>query len=457
MSILHNIFFFLVAIAVLVAFHEYGHYWVARKLGVKVLKFSIGFGKPLLSWKKNRGGDIIEYVIAVIPLGGYVKMLDEREADVDVDESDRARAFNNQRLLTRVAIVAAGPAFNFILAVILYWVVFVSGVTVERALLDAPEAGSQAEMAGFVARDVITKVGDREVDSWNQFRLEVLNQGLDGGHISVEVMTDDQFSQLRTLEFGDFKALDDTGDIVKKLGFRQWWPELPPIIGGVTDEGVAKQSGLQKDDLIVAINAIAVTEWQQVVDIVREHPGENLNFSISRDNLSDIISVIPGAREVGGVKTGFIGAYQLVPDYVRDELLAEVEYGVIDAIPRAMQKTLDMSVLTLKVLWKMLAGEASLSNISGPITIAKYAGITAEIGLNTFIGFLAVISVSLGVLNLLPIPMLDGGHLFYYLIESVKGTPVSESFEAMGQQIGVVILGALMFVALYNDIQRLLH
>lgn len=455
MSILHNIFFFLVAIAVLVAFHEYGHYWVARRLGVKVLKFSIGFGRPLLSWTKNKGGDNIEYIIAAIPLGGYVKMLDERESEVT--DSDRDRAFNNQSLLTRTAIVAAGPAFNFILAVVLYWIVFVSGVSAERPLLGAPEENTAAEVAGFQYRDVITRIGERKVDSWNQFKLVLLDQGLDGGSLLIEVTTDEQFSVQRKLDLGTTKLLDNNGDVIERLGFRHWWPDLAPAIGGVTEDGQAKLSGLQKGDLVTAVDDVIVTEWQEIVEVVRNHPEQPLAFSITRDGIAKSIIINPAVREVDGDNIGYIGAYQLIPDSVRDELLVTIKYGPLESIPRALQKTWDMSALTLRVLWKMVVGEASLSNISGPITIAKYAGITAEIGLNTFIGFLAVISVSLGVLNLLPVPMLDGGHLFYYLIESLKGSPVSETFEAIGQQIGIVMLGALMFVAFYNDFQRLMQ
>lgn len=455
MSILHNIFFFVIAIGVLVAFHEFGHYWVARKMGVKVLRFSIGFGKPLFTWKRTIGTDTIEYVLAAIPLGGYVKMLDEREGNVA--DADKHRAFNNQPLYSRTAIVAAGPIFNFILAIFFYWFVYISGVSVDRPLLGEAVTGSKADQAGFEVHDEVTKVGSVEVLSWSEFRIAVLDQGLDGGSIDIQVRDINGFETTHSLDLGTMRLLENDGDVIANIGFRQWWPELPPEIGGVLEKGAAEQAGLQKGDLIVAINDEPVTQWKQIVEIVQQNPKTTLQFLVQREGQQQNVPVTPAARETDGTQTGFIGAYQHVPKALRDELIVDIQYGPLEAIPRAIEKTWDMSALTLRVLWKMITGEAALSNISGPITIAKYAGVTAKIGLNTFIGFLAIISVSLGVLNLLPIPMLDGGHLFFYLIEAIKGSPVSATFEAVGQQIGIAILAGLMFLAIYNDIQRLMQ
>ena len=455
MNVLHNLFFFILALGVLITFHEFGHYWVARKLGVKVLRFSIGFGKPLFRWTRDHDGDVIEYVIASLPLGGYVKMVDEREGEVA--EKDRSRAFNTQSVWKRFAIVIAGPGFNFILAVLFYWLVFVIGTSGERALIGAPEPDSLAAQAGFANRDEILAVDDSAIDSWTGFRIALIENGLEGGRLPVTVRDENGVESTHYLELGDIRVLEDDQDIVNKLGFRHWWPDLPPEIGGVLAGSAAEAAGLAQGDRVLAVDDKPVQLWKDIVDIVRKNPERALLFHVERDGSEQAISVIPRVKEIDGEMTGYIGAYQLVPDELRQTLEVTLKYGVLESVPKAIVKTWDMSVLTLRVLWKMLTGEAALTNISGPITIAQYAGVSATIGFTTFIGFLAIISVSLGVLNLLPVPMLDGGHLFYYVIEIIKGSPVSETIEMRGQQIGIVILACLMMLALFNDFQRLLQ
>lgn len=455
MSAIYNIFFFIVAIGVLVTFHEYGHYWVARKMGVKVLKFSVGFGKPLYKWMKKSGEDTIEFVIASIPLGGYVKMLDEREGNVE--EKDKPRAFNTQPVTTRIAIVVAGPAFNFILAIVFFWLVFIMGITGTKPLLGEPIIDSVASHAGFKSRDEILSVGNKSVHSWQEFRLAIIQQGLDGGVLPVSVRDENDVEIIRELDLGNMHILEDEKDVIKKIGFKQWWPQLPPRLGGLIEGGAASKSGLLKGDLIKSINKVDVDSWSQVVEIVKASPRKLLSFEVEREGIIKVISVIPESRETEKIQTGFIGAYQEIPESLKQELIIELEYGPLESIGLAVIKTWDTAILTLRVFGKILTGEASLKNISGPVTIAQYAGLTASLGFSTFIGFLAVISVSLGVINLLPIPMLDGGHLFYYLIEIIKGSPVSEAFEAKGQVVGIMLLGLLMSVALFNDFQRLMQ
>ncbi|MCW8922147.1 MAG: RIP metalloprotease RseP [Gammaproteobacteria bacterium] len=452
MGIAHNLLFFIIAIAILIAFHEFGHYWVARKLGVRVLRFSIGFGKPLYTWTRTINGHVIEYIIAAIPLGGYVKMLDQREGEVAEDQLPYA--FNTQPLKVRAAIVAAGPVFNLALAVLLYWTVFLSGITVERALLGVPIEHSIAATSGFQDNDEVIKVGENPVKSWADFHLLVLDQGLDGGKLNVQVKNIDGVIENRLLDLGKKQLLEKESDIMAELGFRHWWPDIPAKIGGVIKDSPAERAGLQEGDQLLQLDGDNIQRWDELVKRVENSQGVPIEFSVLRDQQEISIVVIPGERKKQGESKGFIGAYQEIPDELTDKLFIDIEYGVFGAIPAAFAKTWDMAKLTLRVIWKMIVGEASLSNISGPVTIAKYAGETAGIGLTTFIGFLAIISVSLGVLNLLPIPVLDGGHLFYYLIEAIKGSPVSEEFELRGQQIGVVILATLMFIAFYNDFQR---
>ncbi|HEY9201176.1 MAG TPA: RIP metalloprotease RseP [Gammaproteobacteria bacterium] len=454
-GLLHNLLFFIIAIGVLVAFHEFGHYWVARLLKVKVLRFSIGFGKPLFVKKVQKGDDLIEFVVAAIPLGGYVKMLDEREGPVD--ESLRHRAFNTQPLSTRFAIVAAGPIFNFILAVFLYFIFFVNGEDGIKPMIAEPVEQTAAAVAGFEDGDEIVAVAGQPVRTWNEFRMALIEHGIDGGDLVVDVRSSDLYQTQRIISIGDRHILNEKNDVVELLGFSVWRPDIPAVIGGVSEAAPAEQSGLQAGDRIVSIDQQPVSNWQQVVEIIQASANTTLQINISRDGETREITLQPEVRERGDQLLGFMGAYPEVSQQLLDQSRVRLEYGLFEAMQRATVETWTFSVLTLKVLGKMLVGQAALENISGPITIAQYAGITASIGFLIYIKFLAMISVSLGVLNLLPVPMLDGGHLMYYLVELVKGSPVSQRVEQLGQQVGIALLFLLMSLAIFNDIQRLLN
>ena len=288
--------------------------------------------------------------------------------------------------------------------------------------------------------------------------MKILDQGLNGGDIPIRVRDIDGFESTRNLALGDMHILEDEGDIFEGIGFKQWWPVLQAEIGGVVEQGAAESAGIKQGDVILRVDGIVIDDWLSLVEMIRLNPEQAMQFVVLRDGAELTLTVIPKSRKAeSGEQQGYIGAYQHIPEQVREQLVTHIEYSPVEAASRAIVKTWDMSSLTLRVLWKMVTGEANLANISGPITIATYAGVTASIGIVSFLSFLAVISVSLGVLNLLPVPMLDGGHLFYYLIEIIKGSPVSEAFELRGQQVGIVILALLMSIAIFNDIQRLVQ
>jgi regulator of sigma E protease len=444
---------FVLALGVLITVHEFGHYWVARKAGVKVLRFSVGFGKPLRS--RRRGPDQTEFVLAAIPLGGYVKMLDEREGAVAPEE--RARAFNRQPVGKRMAVVAAGPAFNFLFAIVAYWALFVHGVPGVKPLLDAPDAGSVAATAGIEARDLLLSVDGTPTPTWERALLTLLDGALDRRQLHLELQSVD--GRVRTVVF-DLNTVDgllDGDDLLDRLGLKPWRPVLPPVIDRLVADGAAERAGLKPGDRILSADGQAMADWDAWVDYVQARPERAIEVQFERDGVQQTATVRPDRAEVDDGVIGRIGAYVRVPENLGAELRTETRYGLFAALQQSVAKTWDMSVLTLRTLWKMLVGQASLENISGPISIAQYAGHSAGIGLGAFLSFLAIVSISLAVLNLLPVPVLDGGHLMYYLIELLKGSPVSEQTEILGQRIGIALLFALMSLALFNDISRLLR
>ena len=443
---------FIVAIGVLVTVHEFGHFWVARRLGVKVLRFSIGFGKPL--WQRRFGADNTELVVAAIPLGGYVKMLDEHEGEVPATELDRA--FNRQPVRSRMAIVVAGPLFNFLFAIAVYWLMFVAGVPGLRPVVGAVMPDSYAEQAGIVSGDEILAVGATATPTWETTVLALLDASL-GGHdaVALTVRSSQGVERHLLASFESSDQLLKKGGVLENFGLTPWQP--PAVIDRLIEDGAGARAGLQPGDRIVQADAVAISSWSRWVDYVRARPGQLIEVRVLRSGQETVLGLTPDSVADAGQTIGRIGAYVRLPDDdERATMRVVVRYGPLQAVSEALGKTWDVTTLTLRTLWKMVSGGASVENLSGPISIAQYAGQSAVVGLAAFLGFLGIVSVSLGVLNLLPIPVLDGGHLLYYLLELVKGSPVSEATQLLGQKIGIALLLALMTLAFYNDLIRLL-
>lgn len=446
-----TLFAFIGAIALLVVFHEFGHYWVARRCGVKVLRFSVGFGNVI--YRKRFAGNDTEWVISAIPLGGYVKMVDEREDKV-ADE-DLPYAFNRKPVLQRMAIVAAGPLANLLLAVVLYTAMFVYGVPGLKPVLGDAPPGSPAAVAQLHSGDTIISINGETIPSWQELRWRLLELALRQAEVSIETKDASGATMTRALDVTSLEAKDLDGEFLDKLGLHLYQPLVLPVIGKLAEDSVAQRAGLQQGDRILRADGVNLNRWIELVEVVRAHPGQAVQLQIQRGEMTLNISVIPQAVVESGKAVGKIGAAPQVDRAEWQALLVEVNYAPVEALDRSLHKTWETSVISLKMMGKMVLGEVSMKNLSGPITIADYAGQSAAMGVAAYLGFLALISISLGVLNLLPIPLLDGGHLLYYVAELVKGSPVSEQAWEFGQKIGIALLGTLMVFAVYNDVNRL--
>ena len=438
---------FLVAISVLVAFHEYGHYWVARRCGVKVLRYSLGFGKIL--WSRH-DKDGVEWTLSALPMGGYVKMLDEREGEVAA--SERHLAFNTQPLFKRTLIVAAGPVFNFMLAIVLYWMVFVLGIQGQKPLIDEPPAASAAARVGLHKGEEILQVNGKAIATWQNLRTELIDEVLNGQVLPLRVKATD--GAVRNVQLPLAGVRVDPEFLFEDIGLNAFQPQIPARLAEVIAGSVAAEAGIKANDLLLTYNGTVIESWQQWATWLRAHPGEVVTLEIQRGTERLKKTLIIGRGEQG---VGKFGARVEVPAALWQDLRAEDRLGVVDALPAAILRTGQMSSLTLKMLWRMVQGDVSIKNVSGPIQIAQVAGFSAQIGLVSFLSFMAVVSVSLGVLNLLPVPLLDGGHLLFYAAEAIKGSPLSERVLEAGQRVGLIFLAGLMGLAFYNDIMRLMN
>lgn len=447
---------FAFTLGLLVTIHEYGHYQVAKWCGVKVLKFSIGFGKPIFS--KKIGRDQTEFVLAAIPLGGYVKMLDEHEVK-GTDEyalHDMSRALNRQSVAKRMAIVVAGSGANLLLAILFYWILFLLGVVGLKPIIGHVSDNSPAAMASMNRGETIQSINGKPVANWQDARWVFLKESLKTKSVEVLAINKNNEAHLHQLDLSVFKQEDFETDILDKLGLSVYQPDIPARVGEVIHNSPAAKAGLQIDDLVLSVNHKEVKFWEDFVQEIRRNPNVELAIMVQRGSTQQQLHITPEAVKENHKTTGRIGAAFKLAPHELDTLFVTTHYSVGGALLQAIEKTWDTALFSLKMLGNMLTGQVSWKSMSGPVSIASYAGQSANMGIKVFIGFLAVISISIGVLNLLPIPVLDGGHFMYYMAEIFTGKPVSEATMIIGQKVGFTLLGCMMVLALYNDINRLI-
>lgn len=452
MSVLIMILAAICLLGPLVAIHEFGHYWTARILGVKVLVYSIGFGPQIFKWQSKKTG--ITYQLAAIPLGGYVKMLDERvQADEVIPKEELAQAFNRQPVWKRFLIVFAGPAINLLFAILLFWILYLPASEQLNTRIGKimPDTPAQTQL---LQGDKIVAIDHKKVETWEQIHLALVDRVGETGHIQIEVERNHQLEQVQ-LPIKQFLNNQQQSPL-EILGFYPYRPPMKAVISESVDGGAAQRQGMQAGDEIVKIDGKNVQDWYEVVTIIRNSPEKLLQIDVLRQGNIVSLKVMPQAKHENGQVYGSLGVKHTATPYtVPDDYKQTVHYTPLQALEKATVKTYDMSAMIVGSIVKMIRGWIGLDNISGPISIAKVAGQTAEMGWQTFFAFMAMMSVSLGILNLLPIPMLDGGHLVYYIVEAIRGKPVSESVQMLGFKVGVVLLGGMMLLALFNDLMRL--
>ena len=445
-----TLFYFFLALFLLVTIHEYGHFLVARLCGVKVLRFSFGFGKALFRWHDKRG---TEYVFSILPLGGYIKMLDEGEGPVLADE--RHLAFNNKSVYARIAIVLAGPLFNFIFAFVAFWLVFVIGVLSLAPIIDDVIPNSIAEHAGLSAKQEIVAFNQQAITSWHDFQYELIPQlgSQETIHIRVKSILNNQQKTI-SLPLKNWQP-DLQDDPLTSLGIIPFIPTIPPVVGEVMNDSVAKQAGFLTHDVIIAVNGKPINDWLNLVLLVKKSPNAKLLIKIKRKSHFKTITLTTASQQIDGKTEGYIGlrAQQI---QFPEKWLRFDRQSPLKATRTALRQTANLTSATFMMIGHLLTGQLGLTNLSGPIGIAQGAGSSAKAGLTSYLSFLGFISVSLGVLNLLPIPILDGGHFVYYLIELIRRRPLSEKSKIMGFYMGFIFIVMLMFMAVFNDFSRLL-
>lgn len=450
-DLMFTILYFLLALCILITVHEFGHFWVARLCGVKVLRFSIGFGKSIFRWHDKKG---TEYTLSAIPLGGYVKMLDETEGPVP--EALLSQAFNRKPLGSRIAIVAAGPLFNFIFAVIALWLMFMIGIKTMAPIIGKVQANSPAAVSQLQAKDKIIQIANEPVSSWRQFQLQLMPFLGNKGQVSLKVQSIETGKIRHSyLKIDDWQINPKKPDLLQSLGIYPFIPKVKPIIDTVVAHGPAAQAGLLAGDELVAINDKKVNDWITAVNIIRKNPAQALQVNVLRNGRVISLKMTPAVKINQQKKYGYIGAAAKIGPWPK-AYFNHQQYGFGESLVKSVEETWILTKSTILVIGKLITGKVSLRNISGPIGIAQGAGQSAQIGLAYYLAFLALVSISLGVLNILPIPMLDGGHLLYYLFELLLGKPLSEEVRTIGVNLGLLMILALMSLAIFNDIMRIM-